>query len=251
MKPYIIGNWKMNPESARKARTLFDSVRRASRRGRAHIIVCPPLSFLPLLSESATKGGVSLGAQNLSQETGGAHTGEISAEMLTSIGARYVIVGHSERRAKGETDSDVAQKASLAIENKISPIICVGENERDEQATYFDTLARQVRASLARVTRSNAGKIIVAYEPVWAVGGNAISADTPEGTETMALFIRKILTEMYGEKIARSIPILYGGSVDKDNAYGFLFNGGVQGLLVGRASLNPKEFSEIIASTKS
>ena len=247
----IVGNWKMAPGSAREARALLSAVKKAARLSRAHIIVCPPFPFLSMLSGDAKTGKVLLGAQNLSAEKLGAHTGDVSARMLSSLGVRYVIVGHSERRAKGESAADVARKTLAALEAKLTPIVCVGEKERDEHARYFEELSKQIRVSLADISRRDAEKIIIAYEPVWAIGAQAKSSDTPESTEEMALFVRKTLADLFGEKVARTIPILYGGSVSEKNAGDFLSRGGVQGLLVGRASQNAKSFSSIISLARS
>mgnify|MGYP001558805951 FL=1 len=244
---FIVGNWKMSPETMHEARALFLSVKKAARMSRARIIVCPPFPFLSLLAQDAKTGKVLLGAQNVSNETGIAHTGEVSGAMLSSLGVHYVIVGHSERRAQGETDAIVSAKVRAAIEEKITPIICVGERARDDHALYFDELSRQIKGSLAGLSRKDAEKIIIAYEPVWAIGEAATGSDTPEGTEEMALFVRKTLADMFGEKMAHTIPILYGGSVSEKNAKDFLARGGVQGLLVGRASQAAKSFSAIIS----
>ncbi len=243
----IVGNLKMAPNTAREARALLSAVKKTARVSRAHVIVCPPFPFLSLLAEDAKTGKVLLGAQDISNEKGTAHTGEVSGEMLSSLGVRYVIIGHSERRRKGETDTTVSEKTRVTIEHNMIPIVCVGEKTRDDRALYFDELSRQIRASLSGISRRDAEKIIIAYEPIWAIGEDAIASDTPEGTEEMALFIRKTLADMFGEKVAHAIPILYGGSVSEKNAEDFLSRGGVQGLLVGRASQNAKSFSAIIS----
>lgn len=246
----IVGNWKMAPESAREARALFLAAKKSARFARADIVVCPPFPFLSLLVSDAKTGKVLLGAQDISAEKNFAHTGDVSAKMLASLGVKYVIVGHSERRAKGETDETVSAKVRVALENKIIPIVCVGEQKRDDHARYFDELSRQIKGSLGGLSRKDAEKIIIAYEPVWAIGENASGADTPEGTEEMALFVRKTLADIFGEKVAHTIPILYGGSVSEKNAGDFLARGGVQGLLVGRASQAAKSFSAIISRAR-
>jgi len=246
-KKIIVGNWKMAPNTAREARTLFLSIKKAAQRIRVVVIICPPAPFLSLLSSDAKTGKVLLGAQDVSSEKDPAHTGEVSGVMLASLGVRHVIIGHSERRGKGETDAIVSEKIRTAIEEKITPILCVGEKKRDDHARYFEELSGQIRASLEGCSPKDAGKIIIAYEPVWAIGENAVGADTPEGTEEMALFIRKTLADMFGEKVAHTIPILYGGSVSPKNAEDFLTHGGVQGLLVGRASQSAKSITEILS----
>ncbi len=251
MKYLLVANWKMAPESAREARALFIAVKKAARTARAKVVVCPPFPFLSLLAQDAKTGKVSLGAQDVSAVKRAAHTGEVSARMLSSLSVRYAIIGHSERRAEGETDEIVSAKVRGALESKIIPIVCVGERVRDGDARYFDELSRQVKGSLSGLSRKAAEKITIAYEPVWAVGEQALRADTPEGTEEMALFVRKTLADMFGEKTARAIPILYGGSVSEKNAKDFLLRGGVQGLLVGRASQTAKSFSAIIACVRS
>ena len=254
-KKLIIANWKMNPSSATEAKKLFSSICRSARRRRKiNVVICPPSVFLGDVRNSATPQ-CTLGAQDVSVKSSpsgvGAYTGEVSSAMLASAGVRYVLVGHSERRTLGETDAMVSQKIHAVIRDGLTPVLCVGEAVRDKEGEYLHFLRKEINDSLGSVKKRDISKIIMAYEPIWAVGKNAERADTPDELFEMTILIRKIIGESYGRSIAMALPILYGGSVDENNAEAFLLRGGIQGFLVGRASINSDIFGHILKKAES
>jgi triosephosphate isomerase len=248
----IIGNWKMNPLTLKEAEKLFGSVAKGvSAVKKTEIVICPPFLYLPSFAKVSTGKEklkkISLGAQDAYPGDVGAFTGEVSAEMLYNIGARYAILGHSERRALGENNIDINKKIRASLSVGLRPILCVGESMRDESHGYFNLVKTQLEECLAGVSKTIISKIIIAYEPVWAISSTALRRDaTPEDSHEMVIFIRKILFDKFG-KDASGIKIIYGGSVNEKDARSFLQNGGVDGALVGRASLDAKKFLQIIS----
>lgn len=247
VKKLFVANWKMHPETPREAKALAAKTKVLAGRYRKHaVVVCPPAVFLGLLADTSSKS-LHWGAQDVSLRRGaGAYTGEVSAAQVCYAGASYALIGHSERRAMGETDEMVNQKVKNALAARLKPIICVGETERDEGGQYLAPLERQIRGALAGLKKTDLKNVIIAYEPVWAVGQAAQKADTPEDFFHHAIFIRKTISDLFGKKVAMATPVLYGGSVNGKNAAGFLMEGQADGLLIGRASLKPEEFKKII-----
>lgn len=242
----IVGNWKMYPSQSAEAAAIAQASRRAVRGlKRTRVVVCPPFLYTDRIAKLAGER-FAVGAQDCFWEDVGARTGEVSAHMLAKIGATHVIIGHSERRALGETDQDVAKKAAAAIKEKLAVIVCVGERDRDEAGSYFATVGAQVDAAFAGLSASAASRIIVAYEPIWAIGSQALRAATPEDLHEMVVLIRKHLTRIFGKTPGFRIPILYGGSVDTENAAGYLAKGLADGLLIGRISLDKEKFAAIV-----
>ncbi len=244
-KKIIIANWKMNPASQKEAEKLFVLVARGVKNiKKTEIAVCPPFVYLERLKKLSKK--VSLGAQNVFWMEKGAYTGEISPLMLTNLGLKYVIVGHSERRALGETNIDVNNKIKMALANNLIPIMCVGESARDENHEYFDIIKAQLEEGLQGLQKGSVSKVIIAYEPVWALSTTQNRRDaTPQDSREMVIYIRKVLVDKYGLKI--EMPrIIYGGSFNEKNANDFLKNGDIDGALVGGASLDANKFLEII-----
>ncbi len=236
----------MNPETYEKADALFqESAKVAQSVTRVGVILCMPYPWLTDFSHKGNKI-VSFGAQDASIENEGALTGEVSAKMLHNAGVQYVILGHSERRALGETDEVVAKKISSAVKAGLHPILCVGEKERDDHGEYLHFLRSQIVNSLGKLSKKYLSKVVIAYEPVWAIGQSEDKAMKPADIHETSLFIRKVLAEIYGSAVAVSTPILYGGSVNHNNARDMITLGEVQGLLVGRESLNPKKFGELL-----
>lgn len=168
--------------------------------------------------------------------------------MLKSVGVNFCIVGHSERRAMGETVEIISKKIKRALENKITPIVCIGEKSRDAEGQFFIDLRSIIESTLAGISKNDVTKIILAYEPLWAISTEGKGAITAELLRETSIFIRRTLSELYGNKIGTKIPILYGGSVNSKNAKEIVVTGGVDGLLIGKASLNSKEFIQIVAS---
>ena len=245
----IIGNWKVNPITLAEARRLLRSIRRTAQDLKStKVVICPPFVYIPS-ALSARKSEVIVGSQDVYFENQGSFTGEISPLMLKDLGVEYVIVGHSERRKMGETDEDVAKKVRLLLEDNIKPVVCVGEAEHDQAGLYLDTLKNQIKNSLAKVQKKYARNLIIAYEPIWAIG--AKESMDPKIIHEMSLFIKKVLSDMFGHDEALSTPVLYGGSVNFRNAGDIISRGEVDGLLVGRESVNGPGFTELLKAVDS
>lgn len=246
VKPLIIGNWKMNPATLARAEKIVVDIQKGlkGRVGASEILIAPPLPFVSDLKELAGAQKIAFASQDVSFAESGAYTGEVGISMLRSVGIKMAIVGHSERREGGETDEMVKAKLDRVIGNKLTAIVCVGEKERDRFGDYFTTVESQLTTALTDVREEDLKHLVVAYEPVWAIGTGENA--TPEQAEEMRLFIQKILTDIYGRVGASEVKIIYGGSVHDDNAEDLLKVGHVDGFLIGGASLNAKEFVSII-----
>jgi triosephosphate isomerase (TIM) len=250
---YIIGNWKMFPKGEVQAKAIFTLNKKAAHgMKRTRVVVCPPYVFIPTLRGAQGKlASITVGAQNAFFEDEGARTGEVSPAMLASLGVTHVILGHSERRALGETNDLVAKKAVQAMKQTLTVVMCVGEDVRDEAGEYFGLVRTQLRESLRGVPANASKRLIVAYEPIWAIGAKATRPATPEDFHEMSILIRKVLVDHFGKIAGFKVPILYGGSVDDRNAEGFMRKGGADGLLIGRVSLDPEKFGAIIQLAES
>ncbi|HEY4515000.1 MAG TPA: triose-phosphate isomerase [Candidatus Paceibacterota bacterium] len=246
-KRIIIANWKMNPTTLFEASKLFQAIKKTTLKAtRVQTIVCAPYLFLPTLAGFQSGQRISVGAQDSFYERVGAYTGEVSATQLAGEDIRYVILGHSERRAMGESNDLVGRKVAAALGEGLNVILCVGEKDRDQGGDYLSEVSAQIHASLASIPRRYFLNLIMVYEPVWAISTHANAVESPEDMLHMSIFIRKTLGGICGKDIAIKIPILYGGSVDEENVAGFIERGGADGALVGRASLSATSFSEII-----
>ncbi|MBU0998930.1 triose-phosphate isomerase [Patescibacteria group bacterium] len=245
-KKIIIGNWKMNPLTLKEAEKLFSGIaKEISSIKKTEVVICPSFLYLEKLKKIRTSK-IKLGAQNAFWGEVGAFTGEVSGEMLYNIGVQYVILGHSERRALGESSNDVNKKIKASLEAGLIPILCVGENIRDESHNYFNFVKTEIEECLMGVSKNSISKIIIAYEPIWAISSTPNRKDaTPADCLEMVIFIRKIISDKFRKEAYRT-KIIYGGSVNEKDAKEFLKNGGVDGLLPGRASLDVKKFIEII-----
>jgi triosephosphate isomerase len=244
----VVGNWKMSPLSLKEAEKLLTNISKSvSSIKKTEIIICPPFIYLEKLKKISKK--IYLGAQDTFGRDTGAYTGEVSGDMLYDIGVRYVILGHSERRSIlngiGESNETINKKLKASIAAGLNPILCVGENTRDENHEYLSFIKTQLEESLDGVSKNFISKIIIAYEPVWAIGKGALPA-RPEEFLEMSIFIKKILSDKFGLKMIEGIKIIYGGSVDEKNTLDFISKGRADGFLVGRASLNEKKFSNIV-----
>jgi len=246
-KPLVIGNWKMNPESKDEAKTLFREIQKHAEKIKTPAIIAVPAPYLGVLAEKAS-AYVTLGAQNVHSKRSGTYTGEISAPMLKSLGVTHVIVGHSERRAMGEADEDIAEKVKIVLQHAMTPVFCVGEHERDANGSYLGVVESQLRGGLARTFKKHIPNVVITYEPVWAIsaGDGKGKTASPADAHEMKLFIQKILSDTYGRKTATATKIIYGGSVNASNAESLLVEGMVDGFLPGGASLKPKEFRSIL-----
>jgi triosephosphate isomerase len=209
-------------------------------------IICPPFIFLSELNELYSGHRIVLGAQDVFWEKGGAYTGEISPEEIKSVGAKYVILGHSERRALGETNEIVNEKVIASLKAGLNVILCIGESNRDSYALYLKFLREELESALLDVPKKELNNLIVAYEPIWAIGKRAKDAMSPHKMHEMSIFIKKILTETFDKKSASKVPVLYGGSVEPENAEGLLALGEIDGFLLGHASLDAGQFNEIL-----
>jgi triosephosphate isomerase (TIM) len=238
----IVGNWKMNPKTADEAKSLIRSVTTTSRKLKNTVaVLCPPFPYIPFVK---IEKKVLAGAQDNFFEEQGQFTGNVSPHMLKSLGCAYVIVGHSERRKLGETNEIVAKKVRSATRAGLKVILCIGEDHRDTEGNYLASIREQLKESLVYTERSMLLNVVIAYEPVWAIGGR--SAVASHDIHQAVIFIRKVLTEMYAPEIIKSISILYGGSSNATNTEDVLSHGEVEGLLVGGASLIAKEFGTML-----
>ncbi len=249
-KKLIIGNWKMYIEDATSARKFALDLRRKAR-GLAGVEVwlAPPSLFLPAVAHVLESSSIKVGGQSVSPYAEGAHTGDISAVMLKEVGANFCLVGHSERRIAGDTNDAVRSSLERTIEAGLSPVLCIGERERDKEGEHFEFLENQLFSALKSFPHP-LSKLIIAYEPVWAIGKRADEAMKPQDLQEMTIFIRKILTDILDREKAVRVPILYGGSAEPDNAANLLHEGGVSGLLVGHASQHLEQFLEIIKACR-
>ena len=244
-KKIVIANWKMNPASSKEVEKFFSGIlKNLPSLKDTTVIVCPPCVFLDKLSKIKTTK-IKLGAQNVFYEDRGAYTGEVSGAMLQNFGVRYVILGHSERRSLGEKNEDVNKKIKASLSCGLLPILCVGECTRDENHKYLNFIKTQIEECLSGIQKNLLSKIIIAYEPIWAIGKNAIREATGAEFLEMKIFIKKTLNDISNGKT--EIPkIIYGGSVDDKNILDFINNGQADGFLVGRASLDAEKFSKIV-----
>lgn len=242
----IAGNWKMHKTNS-EALQLANQIRmKTTDITKTRMIICPPFTALSVVYEVIKDSGIHLGAQNMFWEKEGAFTGEISAGMLKSTGADYVIIGHSERRQYfGETDETVNKKVKVALENGLKPIVCVGETlEQREGNVTLKVVGKQIRGAFANIKAEDMEKVIVAYEPIWAIGTGKTA--TPEQAQEVHAEIRKMIAELFSPSVADALVIQYGGSVKPENAESLLKQQDIDGALVGGACLKADSFSAII-----
>ena len=240
------GNWKMN-KTASETKQFADELKTILPRAKwCDVLVCVPSDNIPAALRAFKDMRVTVGAENVFYEKNGAYTGEVSADMLKDLGVKYVIIGHSERRQYfGETDITVNKKVHAALEAGLHPIVCVGESlEQRELGVTMDLISLQVKSALAGVSAEKLRKCVIAYEPVWAIGTGRTA--TPEQAGEVCTFIRATIRHMYGARIARSITIQYGGSMNPGNAAELLAQPDIDGGLIGGAALKPDQFVAII-----
>jgi triosephosphate isomerase len=244
-QPIVAGNWKMNTTLS-EAKALAESLGRPlSQLPGVQTVLCPPSISLAAVIEVVAGASVAVGAQNCYSEPSGAFTGEVSPTMLADLGCRYVILGHSERRTMlGETDDMVLRKVRAALDAGLTPIICVGENlEQNEAGATLEVVEGQVRAALQATTPEEVARLVLAYEPVWAIGTGR--AATPEQANATIGAIRGAVAELAGQDAAGAVRIQYGGSVSRDNAGALFAQPEIDGALVGGASLKAHDFVAI------
>ncbi len=251
MNKIIIANWKLNPIKLKEAENLAaDVALKFADFSEKEVIICPPFVYLSKIQDVLANSGIKLGAQNIFSEIQGSYTGEVSVGMLKDVGCNYSIIGHSERRKYfHESNDEVNKKVKLAMKNKIAPILCIGEDQIEkENEQTMQIIEEQLAVALMDISEKmiNNSGLIIAYEPVWAIGtGN--NAD-PEAVLSANIFIKKLLIKFYGRSILKKINIVYGGSVTSKSASIYIEESGMSGLLVGGASLKSNEFIKIIES---
>ena len=248
-KKIVAGNWKMNKSVAEGVQLAkeVDAAVEAAGALKCDVVIAPP--FLHLTEVSKSVGNkVSVSAQNCAAEASGAYTGEVSAAMLQSAGIPYVIIGHSERRTYyGETDAILAKKVDQALANGLKPIFCIGEElSQRESGKHFDVVSGQIENGVFHLSADNFKKVVIAYEPVWAIGTGVTA--TAEQAQEMHAFIRKTVAEKYGKEIADDTTILYGGSCNENNASELFACPDIDGGLIGGASLVADKFIKIVTS---
>jgi triosephosphate isomerase len=243
--PLIAGNWKLN-KTTDEAVALATEIKAGADAAGVDVLVAPVFTVLAAVAGALKGSKVFLAGQNMHSELSGAFTGEISPTMLTDVGCSHVILGHSERRQYfGETDEGVAKKTKVALDNGLLPISCVGETlEEREGGKTMDVVGRQVDAILNAVSAEEAGRVVIAYEPVWAIGTGKVA--TPEQAQEVHAFIRTRVAAVHGQAVADGLRILYGGSVKPDNVKGLMALPDVDGALVGGASLKADSFLQLV-----
>lgn len=251
----VVANWKMYIESPEEAKKFVSTLRKKSRVfSGVEVVLAPSFTLLPVVTGALKGSNIRVAGQTAAEFEGGAHTGFVSASMLRNIGATYVIVGHSERRRPpaggGESEQVVHAQLAAARNAGLTAILCVGEQERDAGGSYFSVITGQLNSALNKFPKSEAGRLVIAYEPVWAIGKSAADAMQPQDLREMSIFIKKTLADIFERKAALRVPILYGGSVEPENAHTLIVEGGVSGFLVGHASAELDSFVEILKSCK-
>jgi triosephosphate isomerase len=246
-RPLIAGNWKMNLDSAISVALAAEVVEGSKNFSQVDVVLCPPFVYLRVVAGILSGSSVALGAQNMSDQASGAFTGEISAAMLLDARCRYVILGHSERRQLfGETDEAVNRKTKAALAAGLIPIVCVGESlDQRESGKTADVIARQFAGSLAGLSADQMETVVIAYEPVWAIGTGKVA--TPAQAQEVHSDLRKLIAAHYNAAVAGRVRIQYGGSVKASNAAELLSEPDIDGALVGGASLKAADFLGIVA----
>jgi len=243
--PIIAGNWKMN-KTPKAAKALIEELKPLVRDTKTTVVVCVPAVDIAPVAQAARGSGIKVGAQNVHFRECGAYTGELSAEMLREAGASYVIIGHSERRQYfGETDETVNLRVKAAVAGGLIPIICVGENKAQREANYTNALVEyQTLIALEGLTNAQIRKVVIAYEPVWAIG-TGLTATDEQANETIGV-IRKAIARKYGRGVANAVRIQYGGSMNPRNVKGLMAQEEIDGGLIGGASLKAEDFSKVV-----
>ncbi|MFZ9024329.1 MAG: triose-phosphate isomerase [Anaerohalosphaeraceae bacterium] len=245
-KPFIAGNWKMNTDSVSAVALAAGLAKELSSVDTVDVAVCPPFVYLQSVAAALSASNIALGSQNVYFEEKGAFTGEISCAMLKDTSCAYAIIGHSERRhVLGETDAMINKKISAAISGGLLPIFCVGELLEERQGgTTHEVVARQIKTGLEGICAESIQAVTVAYEPVWAIGTGLTA--TPEQAQEVHAMIRGLLADLYGNEIAQTIRIQYGGSAKPGNTAELMAQPDVDGLLVGGASLKVEDFAAMV-----
>ncbi len=245
----IIGNWKLNPNTQTDAVKLAaDVAKKYKSIDGVTVAVAPSYVHIGEVAKKIGRKPILLAAQDISTEAMGPFTGEVSAIQLRDLKVSYVIIGHSERRVMGETDEIVQKKIQIAMKHNLTPVICIGEKERDAKGDFYSFIEKQVKAIAAVLPAAQVKKVVIAYEPIWAIGTGKTA--TPADVKEMQLFLFSTLTKLYDRATAAKVTLIYGGSVKPDNAPLLHQEGGMNGFLPGGASLKADDFISIINATK-
>lgn len=242
---FIVANWKAYVEEYAKAKKLFMTSKRLARESSCIIVLAPSAPLIGALA-LRNKSAVAFAAQDVSLTTGGAKTGEVTAQVYAATGATYAIIGHSERRSAGDTTAIVAEKLSHALAHGLIPILCVGEKERDGEGLYLSVIREEITTAIESLTPKERAQVIIAYEPLWAIGKTASASIKPNDLAEMVLYIRKVLAELLPGKSSARSSVLYGGSVESENVRDLAADSGVDGFLVGHESIDPHAFSLLV-----
>ncbi len=245
--PIIIANWKLHHKTVKQAVSLAEKIKKkleSSNISTVKVSIAPSIIHLLGVKDVLSGGLISLASQTVSTCDLGAHTGEIAAVQLKSAGVKFVIIGHSERRSGGVNDDDVKIKTSSALSAGLTPVICVGESQRDKSGKFFTEIENQLKTALLNLPPDRIKKIIIAYEPVWAIGTGKVA--TVEIVREMKIFIEGVIARLYNRDLASRVQIIYGGSVKPDNVVSLWKESDMSGFLVGGASLKASDFTKIV-----
>ncbi len=245
----IVANWKAYVSDAAQAKKLVAFAKRLASTTKIKLVLAPSAPHAALLA-LGNRSKVAFAAQDISPATDGASTGESTAQTYARAGVTYAIIGHSERRAQGETDADITEKVRRALAQGLIPIVCVGERERDASAEYLAFIRAELAAVLTPLSHKERLGLIVAYEPIWAIGKSAVEAISGNDLAEMVLYIRKVLGEYLPHKAPAHVPVLYGGSVEPGNVRELAAASRVDGFLVGRASVDPVSFAGLVKALR-
>lgn len=243
----MVANWKMNPHSPEAALEIFNTIKKSAKKAKqVQLVICPSAVHTGLLYKK-TNTQVVLGAQGGDIEDVGAKTGLVSLEQYKKMGVQYVILGHSEERSRGQTSEQVSQQVLVSLKKGLIPIVCVGEEVRDTKGAYIFSVVKQLKESLANIPKQHISKVVIAYEPLWAIGVEAKRNATLLEVQELAILIRRTIADMYQMKKVPTNTIVYGGSVsDADFVSGAIKEAGIDGFLVGRASMSSQTFTPLL-----
>jgi triosephosphate isomerase len=248
--PLIVANWKSFIASPKEGLALIKAIDKSlPRTVKSKLVVCPPALLTAYIRDNYAGKRMAIGVQDISLAPQGAHTGEVTATLARASGAEYAIIGHAERRAQGETNEEVALEVRTALDARLIPVICIGEAERGRDGSYLSVIEHMLIASLKRLQAKDISKIVIAYEPVWAIG--ATTAPDARVVHEAVLYVRKLLVQHYGRDLGMKVKILYGGAVDDTTARVLLDEGYASGFLVGRASVDAKRFVALVRACES
>jgi triosephosphate isomerase (TIM) len=243
----IAGNWKMYPQSLEEVKTIFLKIKKeGDKLPKVKAVLFAPFIYLHEMKKAAGKSRIAVGSQNVFYENQGAFTGEVSPTMLKAAGVSYILIGHSERRALGESDELLNKKIAASVREGLNVIFCIGERVRDNDGLHLDFIKNQIKLGLGKLTEKELEKVTIAYEPVWAIGKSEKEAMQGKDINEMRIYIQKILNDAWSAEVAAQMRILYGGSVTVKNAAEMLREGNIDGLLIGRQSMDPVGFNEIL-----